>query len=412
MFKPVSLFVGLRFTRTRKRNLFVSFVSIISMLGITLGVLAMIVVLSVINGSTTIMRNETFKSIPHVVVSSDEGLGDWRQLAQQVSTQPGVIAAAPYLEGEALIRYQGRDQFIRLRGIDAETELAVIESGSTQFQNLLANLSEAENGMIMGSRLARDLGIFSNQTVNVTPLRSLLGRSLDDAKSFSVMGAADFGFYGNDNVALISLDKALELFVGQSPQLRLRVADVFEAAEIAEEALRRIDTGGRALQVSPWTESQRNLFDALRMEKILTGFMLLMIVIIGAVNIVSTLVMVVADKGADIAILRTMGASKGTIMGIFIVQGTVAGLLGVLLGTALGVIITLNLSEISMAFESLINGMFAPERVYMISFLQSELIWGDVLVISLAALLISFLATLYPAYRAARVQPAEVLRYE
>jgi len=412
MFKPVSVFVGLRYTRTRKRNQFVSFVSIISMLGITLGVLAMIVVLSVINGSTTIMRNETFKSIPHVVISSPDGLGDWQQLAQQVIRHPEVTAAAPYIEGEAWIRYQGQDQFIRLRGVDSVAELAVIDSGSTQFQSLLANLAETDNGMIMGSRLARDLGIFNNQSVNVTPLRSLLTRSLDEAKSFLVMGAADFGFYGNDNVALISLDKALELFVGQSAQLRLQVTDVFNAGQIAEEAFSGINIDGKELQITPWTESQRTLFDALRMEKMMTGFMLLMIVIIGAVNIVSTLVMVVADKGADIAILRTMGASKNTIMGIFIVQGTLAGLLGVLLGTALGVLVALNLSSISGAFENLINGVFAPQRIYMISFLQSELIWRDVLTIGIAALLISFVATLYPAYRAARVQPAEVLRYE
>jgi lipoprotein-releasing system permease protein len=187
---------------------------------------------------------------------------------------------------------------------------------------------------------------------------------------------------------------------------------VFKAAQIARQAFESIGADTECLRITPWSESQSTLFDALRMEKMLTGFMLLMIVIIGAVNIVSTLVMVVADKGADIAILRTMGASKNTIMGIFIVQGTLAGLLGVMLGTLLGVVAAANLNGISAAFENLVNQVLQPERVYMISFLQSELIWGDVIVISLAALAISFLATLYPAYRAAKVQPAEVLRYE
>jgi len=253
MFKPVSLFVGLRFTRTRKRNLFVSFVSIISMLGITLGVLAMIVVLSVINGSTTIMRNETLKSIPHVVVSSnaDDGLGDWRQLSEQVTRQPGVLAAAPYLEGEAWIRYQGQDHFIRLRGVDPQAELTVIENATTQFQALLDSLAQAENGMILGSRLASDLRIFSSRTVSVTPLRSLLARSLEDAKSFSILGAADFGFYGNDSVALVSLEKAEELFSGQSPELRLRVDDVFNAGAIAEQAFAAIDAEARNLKITP-----------------------------------------------------------------------------------------------------------------------------------------------------------------
>lgn len=412
MFKPLSLFIGLRYTRTRKRSLLISFVSIISMLGITLGVLAMIVVLSVINGSTTIMRDETLKSVPHVVVSSPEGLGEWQALAQQAVAQPGVLAAAPYLEGEAWVRYQGQDHFIRLRGVDPDSENRIIENNGAQFSALLDSLAAMDNGMIMGSRLARDLGIFSNQSVSVTPLRALLARSLDDSRTFSVLGVADFGFYGNDNVALISLPKAEELFFDQHLELRLRVSDVFDAAGIARATFEQIDIQDRELQFVPWTDSQRTLFDALRMEKMLTGFMLLMIVIIGAVNIVSTLVMVVADKGADIAILRTMGASRNTIMTIFIVQGTIAGLFGVLLGVLLGVAIALNLTTIASGFENLLNSVFAPERIYVISFLQSQLIWSDVLVISAVALLISFLATLYPAYRAARVQPAEVLRYE
>ncbi|MCB1672138.1 MAG: FtsX-like permease family protein [Gammaproteobacteria bacterium] len=411
MFKPVPLFVGLRYTRTRKRNLFVSFVSVISMLGITLGVLAMIVVLSVINGSTAVMRNETLKSVPHVVIGFDAGGLPWQTLAAQVTTHPEVLAAAPFLEGEAWIRHQGQDRFVSLRGVDPQAELAVMDVPTDHMRQLMDELATTPGGMILGNRLARELGIFSNQTTSVTPLRSLLGRALDEAKGLTVLGATDFGFYGNDNVAVIGLDQAQELFPDQSVELRLRVTDVFEAARIAREAV-PAELAGQGLKIVPWNESQRSLFDALRMEKMLTGFMLLMIVLIGAVNIVSTLVMVVADKSSDIAILRTMGAGKSAIMGIFIVQGSLAGLLGVTLGTVLGVLITINLTAISTAFENLVNNLLAPERLYMISYLRAELVWGDVLVIALAALLISFLATLYPAYRAARVQPAAVLRYE
>jgi len=411
MFKPVSLYIGLRYTRTRKRNVFVSFVSIISMLGITLGVLAMIVVLSVINGSTTVMRKETLKSVPHVVVEFTGSEANWQQLAGQFGGQSGVEAVAPFLQGEAWIRHQGRDRFISLRGVDPQTELRVMEGPNTHLQQLMEELGGTDNGIILGSRLGRELGIFSNQSVSVTPLRSLLARSLDDAKGFSVLGAADFGFYGNDSVALVTIEKAQELFSTQNVQLRLKVQDVFDAAGISQRASARLNLTEQ-VTVIPWNESQRNLFDALRMEKMLTGFMLLMIVLIGAVNIVSTLVMVVSDKSADIAILRTMGAGKGAIMAIFIVQGTLAGMLGVLLGTFFGVVLTLNLSTISAAFENLVNSLLAPERLYMISYLRTELIWSDVTVIALAALLISFLATLYPAYRAARVQPAAVLRYE
>ena len=391
--------------------MFVSFVSIISMLGITLGVLAMIVVLSVINGSTTVMRNETLKSVPHALVEFSGSDTNWRRLAEQFANQPGVESVAPFLQGEAWIRYQGQDRFVSLRGVESSAELTVMDDASTHLQQLMTELNSEENGMILGSRLARDLGIFSNQSVSVTPLRSLLGRSLDDAKGFSVLGAADFGFYGNENVALVRLDQAQELFPNQNVQLRLKVDDVFDAAGIVQRASSQLDLS-EPVSVTPWNESQRNLFDALRMEKMLTGFMLLMIVLIGAVNIVSTLVMVVADKGADIAILRTMGAGKGAIMGIFIVQGTLAGLLGVVLGTVSGVMVALNLTGISSAFENLLNSLLAPERLYMISYLRAELQWSDVAAISLVALLISFLATLYPAYRAARVQPAAVLRYE
>lgn len=411
MFKPVPLFVGLRYTRTRKRNVLVSFVSIISMLGITLGVLAMIVVLSVINGSTAVMRNETLKSVPHVVISSDAVAVSWRDLADAVARHPQVVAVAPFLEGEAWIRHQGRDRFVSLRGVEPERELAVMDSPSEQLRTLMTALSTADNGMILGTRLARELALFSGQSASVTPLRSLLGRALDEARAYQVLGASDFGFYGNDSVALIALEQAEALFANQTVQLRLRVSDVFDAARIAQQAAADAGLDGN-LTIVPWNESQRNLFNALRMEKMLTGFMLLMIVLIGAVNIVSTLVMVVADKSTDIAILRTMGAGRGAIMGIFIVQGSLAGLLGVALGTLAGVGITLNLSGISAAFENFVNRVLAPERLYMISYLRAELIWSDVLVIALAALLISFLATLYPAYRAARVQPAAVLRYE
>ncbi len=413
MFKPVSIFIGLRYTRTRKRSVIISFVSIISMLGIALGVLAMIVVLSVINGSTAVMRAETLKSIPHATVTEQWGNQGWQALADQAMLHPDVLAAAPYIEGEAWVRYQGTNHFIRIRGVDPTLEALIVENPGTQFRDLLTALGESDNGMIMGARLAGNLAIYSNQSVGLTPLRSLLRRSLSDSRSFTVLGTADFGFYGNDSIALISLYKAQELFGGESSQpihLRLKVADVFAAREIAHAAFN--DQASDALEIVPWNESQRTLFDALRMEKILTGFMLLMIVIIGAVNIISTLVMVVADKGADIAILRTMGAGRGTIMGIFIVQGTLAGLLGTLVGSVMGVAVAFNLTAISRGFENLLNTLLAPNNVYMISYLQSDVLWSDVVIIALCAMLVSFLATLYPAYRASRVQPAEVLRYE
>lgn len=419
MFRPVSLFVGIRYTRARKRSALVSFVSIISMLGIALGVLSMIVVLSVINGSTTIMRNETLKSVPHVIITAPPGWADQATLVERAIADPRVLAAAPFIEGEAWIRYQGQDRFVRLRGIDPQLEAAVIDGSASQWEDLLNQLKDNTDGLLLGARLAGELGLYSNQTVTITPLRSLLGRKLSDARGYTAIGTADFGFYGNSDVAVINLQQARAL-LGESArmQLRLRVNDVFAAGQIGGEIFADSssagldDPSGESFTVVPWTESQRTLFDALRMEKILTGFMLLMIVIIGAVNIVSTLVMVVADKGSDIAILRTMGASKQTVMGIFMIQGCVAGLMGTLFGVVLGSLVALNLNTLSRAFENLINRVFAPDSIYMISYLQAELQVRDVLVIGLAALGISLIATLYPAWRATRVEPAEVLRYE
>jgi lipoprotein-releasing system permease protein len=235
---------------------------------------------------------------------------------------------------------------------------------------------------------------------------------------FKVIGAADFGFYGNDNTVMIDLQAAQSLFgegsAAQDVRLRLRVDDVFSAAPIAARALADIADPAlrQGLSSTSWSETQASLFDALRLEKAMTGFMLLMIVVIGAVNIVSTLVMVVADKSADIAILRTMGASRATIMSIFVTQGTTVGVLGTALGALSGVLLAQNLAAVTGWLEAVLNATFSPEDVYMISYLRAELRSEDVMLTCVSALVVSFLATLYPAYRATRIQPAEVLRYE
>ena len=410
MYKPVSLFVGLRYLRTRRRNFFVSFVSSLSMLGVCLGVVTLIVVLSIINGSTSTMRNETLKAVPHVIVSGPESLS-LSALADRAMTHSEVEGAAPYLEGEAWIRHQGQNSFVRLRGIDATREMAVIDNATEHNRRIFQRLAQSENGIVLGTQLAASLGVYGSASLSVTPLRSLLSRTLSDVKGFNAVGTADFGFYGSENIALINLSQAQALFANTAssrPQLRLKVSDVFTAKSIAIDALGQAE----GLEFTDWTETQSSLFNALQMEKILTGFMLLMIVIVGAVNIVSTLVMVVADKGADIAILRTMGASRTTIMSIFIVQGSIAGVIGTLLGATLGVFLALNVISISASIENIINQQLANQSIYLISHLRSQLLWSDVYLVCAAAVFISFLATLYPAWRASKVQPAEVLRYE
>jgi lipoprotein-releasing system permease protein len=411
MQKPFSVFVGLRYTLARKQNFFLSFVSLISMLGVSLGVMILIVALSVMNGSIDMLRSDALKSVPHATVSGDRVTTNWNELANIALSSPKVISAAPYLEGEANILYQGNNRFVSLRGVEGALEADVVDNPSSGYRDLLIVLSETENGIILGAQLAGSLGIYSNANLSVTALGSLLARNLADTQGFTVVGYADFGAYGNSDTGLVNLAQAQQLFAQNSAsklQLRLRVDDVFNAKAIAEDLFADYPD----LSVQSWDEAQASLFNALRMEKVLTSFMLLMIVMVGAVNIVSTLVMVVADKGADVAILRTMGASRSTIMKIFVVQGLVAGFLGTLVGAILGTLLAANITDISLILERIINSLASDSNRYFISHLQTQIEWGEVALICIAALTISFLATLYPAYRASKIQAAEVLRYE
>ncbi len=381
------------------------------MLGVSLGVLILIVALSVINGSITTMRGEALKSVPHVTISGESMADTWQQQVARAESTPDILAAAPFLEGEAAVRYQGANQFIRLRGVVPELEAEVVDNPNERYRELLELLGETENGIVLGTQLAGALGIYSSEEISATALGSLLERSLSDAQGFRVIGFADFGIYSNNNIALINLQPARELFAndgGIDVQLRLKVNDVFQAEAIARSTFSDTD----ASEIVPWNEAQANLFNALNMEKILTGFMLLMIVVIGAVNIISTLVMVVSDKSADIAILRTMGASRASVMKIFMLQGMVAGIFGTLVGALLGILLANNITDLSLMLERLINSMLSNGNVYFISHLQTQVNFSEVLLVCSAALLISFLATLYPAYRASKIQPAEVLRYE
>jgi len=411
MQKPFSVFVGLRYTLARKQNFFLSFVSLISMLGVSLGVMILIVALSVMNGSVDTLRADALKSVPHVTVAGSTVTTNWNELANIALDSPNVVSAAPYLEGEVNILHQGNNRFVSLRGVEGVLEADVVDNPSSGYRDLLLALSETENGIILGAQLAGSLGIVSNADLSVTALGSLLARNLADTEGFTVVGYADFGAYGNSDMGLINLAQAQQLFAQNSAsqlQLRLRVDDVFNAKAIAQDLFADYPD----LSVLSWDEAQASLFNALRMEKVLTSFMLLMIVMVGAVNIVSTLVMVVADKGADVAILRTMGASRSTIMKIFVVQGLVAGSLGTLIGAILGTLLAANITDISLILERIVNSFASDSNRYFISHLQTQIEWSEVALICIAALTISFLATLYPAYRASKIQAAEVLRYE
>tara|TARA_B100001013_G_scaffold341994_1_gene267309 strand:- start:3270 stop:4415 length:1146 start_codon:yes stop_codon:yes gene_type:complete len=379
------------------------------MLGVSLGVMVLIVALSVINGSINSLRNEALKSVPHVTIAGESLESNWEREAVNAQLSDQVLAAAPFLEGEAVLRYQGRNIFIRVRGVDPQREAEIVNNESQSFSNLLDILQERNNSIILGTQLASQLGISSGNELSVTSLNSLLTRSLSDAQGFEVTGFADFGIYGNQAIALINLNEARELFAqdrGVNLQLRLRVSDIFNAELIAMDLF---ENAGN-LDIQSWNETQATLFNALNMEKLLTSFMLLMIVVIGAVNIISTLVMVVSDKTSDVAILRTMGASRSIIMKIFVVQGLIVGIVGTTIGALLGLLLANNITKLSLWLEQLINLVFADANIYLISHLQTRVNVSEVMLVCLIALLICFLATLYPAFRASKIQPAEALR--
>ena len=411
MLRSFPLFIGLRYSLAQKNSLLLSFVSFISVLGVTLGVLILIVALAVINGSIETLRKEALKSTPHVTIAGPGLQANWRELRDLALRSEGVIAAAPFLEAEASITHQGEAAFIAVRGIDTALESSVNEPGSATFVDLLASLGESETGVILGAGLAGQLGVRSSTQVSLLSLGKLLRRRLDEGQGAEVIGFADFGLYSNHNTALMSLTAAERLFAndpGVDIRLRLRVSDINRAGDIAAEVF----SNNPELEITPWNEVQASLFDALNMEKFLTAFMLLMIVVIGAVNIISTLVMFVSDKSADIAILRTMGASQASIMIIFMFQGLVAGILGTVIGVALGLGLAGSITDVSLALEQFVNSNIEGANLYLLSHLQTEVVSFEVMLVCLAALVTCFLATLYPAYRASCIQPAEVLRYE
>jgi len=411
MLRSFPLFIGLRYSLAQKNSLLLSFVSLISVLGVTLGVLILIVALAVINGSIETLRKEALKSTPHVTIAGPGLQANWRELRDLALRPEGVLAAAPLLEAEASITHQGEAAFIAVRGIDTALESSVSEPGSATFVDLLASLGESETGVILGAGLAGQLGVRSSTQVSLLSLGKLLRRRLDEGQGAEVIGFADFGLYSNHNTALMSLTAAERLFAndpGVDIRLRLRVSDINRAGDIAAQVF----SDYSELEITPWNEVQASLFDALNMEKFLTAFMLLMIVVIGAVNIISTLVMFVSDKSADIAILRTMGASQASIMIIFMVQGLVVGILGTVIGVALGLGLAGSITDVSLALEQFVNSNIEGANLYLLSHLQTEVVSFEVMLVCLAALVTCFLATLYPAYRASCIQPAEVLRYE
>ncbi|MBC9251357.1 multidrug ABC transporter substrate-binding protein [Pseudomonas alcaligenes] len=414
MFRPLALFIGTRYTRAKRRNHYISFISLTSMIGLGLGVLAMIVVLSVMNGFQKEMSSRILGMVPHATLSAGQALDDWQAVAAGAMRHPQVTGAAPFAELEGMFSYKGVMQPIEINGIDPEQERKVSIIGEHMVQGRLDDLRGGEFGVVIGEITARRfrLNVGDKLTLIVPEVSNAAGGITPRMQRLNVVGVFKVGAELDSSLALISIADAASiqrLAPGQVQSVRIALKDLYQAPQVSSAIAASLGAGYKA---NDWTHTQGSLFSAMKMEKTMIGLLLLLIIAVAAFNIIATLIMVVADKRSDIAILRTLGATPGQIMSTFMVQGTVIGSIGTLVGGVLGVIVALNVSTWVAWLERVSGSHILSSDVYFISNLPSDLQGLDVLLICTAALLMSFLATLYPAWRASRTQPAEALRYD
>ncbi len=412
---PFEYFVGLRYTRAKRRNHFISFISMTSMAGIALGVAALIVVLSVMNGFQKELRARILGVASHVQLSAFEGgLAGWATVADIAKANPEVAAAAPYIHAQGLLSFQQTVQGSIIRGVVPQMEDQVADIGRSMKKGSLDALKPGEFGIVLGKELARNLGVRMDEKVTVIAPQGQVTAAgvLPRVKQFRVVGIFEVGMYEYDSgLALLHLADAQRLYrmEDQVTGVRLKLKDLYAAPRVGRELSTTLPAD---VFVTDWTRSHANFFRAVQIEKRVMFIILTLIVAVAAFNIVSTLVMAVTDKQADIAILRTLGASPASIMKIFIVQGALIGCIGTIVGTLAGVLLALNIDVVVPFIESTFGVQFLAKDVYYISDLPSDLQWDDVFVIAGVSFGLSLLATLYPSYRASRLEPAAALRYE
>ena len=415
---PYELQIGWRYTRAGRagrRNRFISFISGVSMLGIALGVAALIIVLSVMNGFQKEVQNRMLSVVAHIEVLQPQGeaLPDWRAVAAAARRNPEVIGAAPFIAQQALI---GRGDEMRgavVRGISPDAEATVTDLAAKLKDTTLKRLVPGEWGIVLGIELARSIEVRDGDKVTIVAPGGQVTPAgvVPRLKQFTVVGTFDAGHYEYDSgMAWIHVDDAAKLFRVEGPTgVQLRLTDLNRAREVAGELAQSLGPG---VVVRDWTRTNRNWFAAVQVEKRLMFIILTLIVAVAAFNLVSTLVMTVTDKRADIAILRTLGASPRSVMSIFMVQGALAGIIGTFSGVVFGLVVAFNIDVIVPFIEHLLHVSFLPSSVYLISRMPSDPQSTDIVPIVVISLVLSFLATLYPSWRASRVQPAEALRYE
>jgi lipoprotein-releasing system permease protein len=414
MFRPLQLFIGLRYLRAKRRNHFISFISLVSMLGIALGVTALITVISVMNGFESELRSRILGMVSHATITGvGEGLEDWQTAVEVARATPHVLGAAPFVEREVMLQ-GGRVSGGAIRGVRPDMEPQVSEIAQRVTEGDWNKLVAGEYNIVLGKELALWLGVGPGDTIMVyAPMaRSTPVGVMPVTRRFTVVGVFEAGMQEYDRyLAVTHIDDAARLFrMGDNVSgVRLKLDDMFKAWAVARDLATRL---GGYYRVRDWTQEHSNFFRAIKTEKVVMFVILSLIVAVAAFNLVSTLVMLVTDKQADIAILRTLGASPGTIMGVFVVQGMISGVIGIVAGIAGGILLAENISQVMHFIEGMFGFQLMPSDVYYISDLPSKLNLADVLRIGLVSFVFATIATLYPAWRAARTQPAEALRYE
>ncbi len=415
MYKPLIFYIGLRYTRAKRRTQFISFVTLASVLGIALSVTALITVLSVMNGFVSEISDRMLSMTAHATITGKYGqLDNWQELAQKVKNHPHVQGSAPFINGQVMINADRRVSGTMLSGILPEYEAKVSEVAEKMKAGKLSDLVAGQYSVVLGAELASYLGVMVGDKITVISpqVNSTPAGVVPRMRRFTVVGVFQVGMYEYDrNMAFVHIDDAAKLFRMENAvsALRIKLDDLLNAPQITQALATEFYNDYR---VSDWTMAHDNFFQAIKMEKRVMSIILLLMVAVAAFNIVSTLIMVVTDKRGDIAILKTQGLTSASVMGIFMVLGTVIGIFGTVLGTVGGVLLALNIAELVKTIEDIFGIKFLSAQVYYISDLPSQLIWTDVYAIAGMAFLLSLLATIYPAWQAAKVNPAEVLRYE
>lgn len=413
MFRPLQLFIGLRYTRAKRRNHFISFISLVSMLGIAVGVMALIAVMSVMNGFQGDLQERILGMVSHATISSvGDSIHDWRDTVREAEANPHVLGAAPYIESKVLLRGRRISGAI-VQGVLPDQQPKVSDIASKMLKGKLDDLKPGTFGIVLGNELAMELGVGVGDKVivyapevSVTPVGAIPRQ-----KNCEVVGIFSVGFAEYDEgFAFMHMDDAQKLFQTDGPNgIRLKLDDMLRAYPITRDLAAHL---GQYYRISTWEQGHANFFSAVKMEKLVMFIILSLIVAVAAFNLVSTLIMLVTDKQADIAILRTLGISPNSIMGIFMVQGVIVGTFGILMGVIGGVLLALNIPVMVKWIEHTFGVEFLSPDIYYISEVPSDLHWSDVGWITLIAWVFCLIATLYPAYRAARTQPAAALRYE